>query len=455
MRVLDTVAAVSTPRGKGGIAVIRISGEGTAALAEKIFKSKQNPVAAPRRAVLGKICRPSGEVVDEGVAVFFAAPASFTGEDVLEISCHGGMLVTGAVLGAVLEAGARPADAGEFTARAMMNGKLSLSEAEALGALLDAGTAGQMALARGGMSGKLADAARSIYEGLALLLADVYAKIDFPDEDLMELGRDELAARLSELSDKTKALCATWQTGRAVSEGIKTVICGPVNAGKSTLYNALVGYDAAIVTDLAGTTRDIISETVSLGDVTLSLFDTAGLRETEDAVEKIGVQRARAALRDAELVLAVFDGSRPADEAARDLLLELQMLDATVIVVLNKQDKACLFESDLLANFAHVVTVSAAKGEISELRTLVERLYLSEKIDIRNDAVVANARQFAALSRGAEALDMSLEALSLDIPLDAACVEMERAMAAVGEVDGRAVGEDVVSEIFSHCCVGK
>ena len=455
MRVLDTVAAVSTPRGKGGIAVIRISGEGTAALADKVFKSKESPVSMPRRAVLGKICRPNGEVVDEGIAVFFAAPASFTGEDVLEISCHGGVLVTEAVLGAVLEAGARPADAGEFTARAMLSGKISLSEAEALGALLDAGTAGQMALARGGMSGKLADAVRGIYEGLALLLADVYAKIDFPDEDLMELGRDELAARLAELGEKTKALSATWQTGRAVSEGIKTVICGPVNAGKSTLYNALVGYDAAIVTDLAGTTRDIISETVPLGDVTLSLFDTAGLRETEDTVEKIGVQRARAALRDAELVLAVFDGSRPADEAARDLLSELQTLDATVVVVLNKQDKACLFESDLLDSFAHVVTVSAAKGEISELCTLVERLYLSAEIDIRNDAVVANARQFAALSRGAEAIRIALDALSLGIPLDATCVEMERAMAAVGEVDGRAVGEDVVSEIFSHFCVGK
>ena len=233
---------------------------------------------------------------------FFPAPASFTGEDVAELSCHGGALLTETVLGAVLAAGARPATAGEFTRRALLHGKMGLSSAEALGALLDAATPGQMALARGGLSGKLAEAIQDIYSKLALLLADSYAKIDFPEEDLGSLTREELTATLTELRRRVQQLSRTYRTGHAVGEGIRTVICGPVNAGKSTLYNALVGREAAIVTDIAGTTRDLLSETVALGAVTLRLCDTAGLRETADAVEQIGVERARRAMDEAELI---------------------------------------------------------------------------------------------------------------------------------------------------------
>ena len=321
MKVNDTIAAVSTPRGKGGIAVIRISGADPAAVLAKIFLPRgRSPVENPRRACFGNICMPAGEVIDEGLVTYFAAPASFTGEDVAEISCHGGVLLTEAVLGAAFAAGARPAQAGEFTARAMMNGKMGLSSAEALGALLEAGTKGQLALARGGMEGKLADATREIYERLSAILSDIYAKVDFPDEDLNSMSATELRAALAQVKEKTEALAATWQCGRAVSEGIETVICGPVNAGKSSLYNAIVGYDAAIVTDIAGTTRDIISETVSLGNVTLRLSDTAGLRDTADAVEQIGVARADAAIDRAELVLAVLDGSLVPDERVKAFL---------------------------------------------------------------------------------------------------------------------------------------
>ncbi len=454
--VFDTIAAVSTPRGKGGIAVIRISGAEAAAVLSRVFlpAGKSAPSETPRRACFGRICLPCGEVIDEGLAVFFPAPASFTGEDVAELSCHGGALLTKTVLGAVLAAGARPATAGEFTRRALLHGKMGLSSAEALGALLDAATPGQMALARGGLSGKLAEAIQDIYSKLALLLADSYAKIDFPEEDLGSLTREELTATLTELRRRVQQLSRTYRTGHAVGEGIRTVICGPVNAGKSTLYNALVGREAAIVTDIAGTTRDLLSETVALGAVTLRLCDTAGLRETADAVEQIGVERARRAMDEAELILAVLDASRPIEGEGAALLAELKKSPATVVVILNKTDLAAA-EVALPQEFSHVVRLCAATGEVEELRRLVEGLYLSDGIDLKQDAVVANARQYAALSRAEQLLDAALHALSLGVPLDAALVDAELAMGALGEVDGRAVDEEIVDRIFSHFCVGK
>lgn len=456
MELTDTIAAISTPRGKGGIAVIRISGEDTAAVLARVFTPKKNdPVSAPRRACFGEIRAPGGEVLDEGLVTYFPAPASFTGENVAEIACHGGALLTETVLAAVLAAGARGAHAGEFTRRALIHGKISLSGAEALGALLEAGTEGQMALARGGMEGRLSAAVQAVYARLSALLADVYAKIDFPDEDLSSLSREEIVLQLRDLKNTVAGLSATWRTGRAVSEGVRTVICGPVNAGKSSLYNALVGRDAAIVTDVAGTTRDVLCETVALGSVTLRLVDTAGLRESDDAVEKIGVERAMAEMTGAELVLAVFDASRPQGEAEAAFLASLRTLPGTVIAVLNKSDRGCTIEENLLSGFAAVVHTCARKREIGELAAAVERLFLSDKIDIRHDAVVANARQYGALCRAGEALGNSLTAFEAGLPFDVASSDAELAMQALGEVDGRAVSEDIVADIFSRFCVGK
>lgn len=456
MKVTDTIAAVSTPRGKGGIAVIRISGADAVPVLRRVFFSVGiAPWDAPRRACFGKISDGEGIVLDEGLATYFAAPASFTGEDVVEISCHGGVLLTSTVLGAVLAAGARAAEAGEFTARAVMHGKMALPEAEALGALLDADTGGRLALARGGMEGRLSREIKAIYERLSLILSDIYARVDFPEEDLSGMNPTELHDALVQVHAHVARLLATWQTGRAVSEGIETVICGPVNAGKSTLYNAIVGHAAAIVTDVAGTTRDILSETVSLGNVTLRLSDTAGLRKTDDAVEQIGVARADAAIERAELVLAVFDASAVPDREVLAFLDRLHAVQGRVVAVLNKQDKSALFPRELLADFAHVVELSAATGEIFALRQTVEGLFASAELDLRHDAIVSNARQYAALARAAEGLSRAIAALEDDVPLDASCVEVELAMGAVGEVDGRAVGEDIVADIFSHFCVGK
>ena len=456
MYIFDTIAAVSTPRGKGGIAVLRLSGADVFSVLQKVFRPfRGNGEYRPRYATYGEIVAADGSTMDEALVTYFPAPHSFTGEDVAEISCHGGALLTEQVLCRVFEAGARPAEAGEFTRRAVMNGKMKLSSAEALGALLEAKTAGQLKLARGGMAGKLSAKLESAFSRLSLLLADVYAKIDFPDEDLNSMSREELTAQLTALRGELSALLSTYRAGHAVAEGIATVICGPVNAGKSTLYNALVGRDAAIVTDVAGTTRDILCETVGLGNVTLRLFDTAGLRETDDAVEGIGVKRARAAMEEAELILCVLNASAPANDEVQALLAEMKEKAAPVVVVLNQCDRGDAFPTALLTDFAHVVRVSAAKEEISELRTLIEGLYLLDGLDLRADAIVSNARQHAALGRAVEALSASVEALSMDVPLDAACVDAELAMQALGEVDGRAVDEQILTDIFANFCVGK
>lgn len=451
----DTVAAVSTPRGKGGIAVIRISGPDAVALLGKVFRGKTNPAAHPRRACFGQILDADGTELDEGLALYFPAPHSFTGEDVAELSCHGGALLTEAVLTAVLATGARAAEAGEFTRRALLNGKMTLSSAEALGALLAANTTGQMVLARGGMTGRLSNAVGETFDRLSLLLADAYAKIDFPDEDLNTMSREELTAAFREVKDSLERLLATYRTGHAVAEGIATVICGPVNAGKSTLYNALVGREAAIVTDVAGTTRDILCETVALGSVTLRLFDTAGLRETDDTVEGIGVERAHRAMEEAELVFAVLDAAAPFGAEQAQLLKELKTLSATVVVVLNKWADGMRFPEEVLAGFDHVVRLAAKEGDVSPLRETVEKLYLTEGLSLREDAVVANARQHAALRRAADSLQTAIDALLAGVPLDAACVDAELAMSALGEVDGRAVDESIIASIFSNFCVGK
>ena len=456
MYVFDTIAAVSTPRGKGGIAVLRVSGAQTREILNKVFRPfAKNADFSPRYATYGEIVAADGTTMDEGIATFFQGPKSFTGEDVAEISCHGGALLTEQVLSRVLEAGARPAEPGEFTRRAVMNGKMKLSSAEALGALLEAKTTGQLSLARGGMSGKLSAALEGAFSRLSLLLADVYAKIDFPDEDLNSMSREELTAQLVAQRDELSALLATYRTGHAVAEGIATVICGPVNAGKSTLYNAMVGRDAAIVTDVAGTTRDVLCETVAMGQVTLRLFDTAGLRETEDAVEGIGIKRAREAMERSELILCVLNASAAPCDEVHALLAEMSQKNVPVVLVLNQCDRGDAFPAELLQGFENVVRVSAATGEIGELRALVESLYLSDGLDLRADAIVSNARQSAALSRAITALDASIEALSFDVPLDAACVDAELAMQYLAEVDGRAVDEQILTDIFANFCVGK
>lgn len=466
MRIFDTIAAVSTPYGKGGVALIRICGADAVTVADRVFKAASGRTLActdHAKMVYGEIFMPprneSANSIDDVMAVVFRAPHSFTGEDTVEITCHGGILVTRKVLSAILLAGARAAEAGEFTRRAYVSGKMKLSEAEALGDLLEARSESQLSLARGGMKGRLSGKTNELYERLLKVLSGIYAVIDFPDEDLSEMSREQMCEELDAILCELERLRATYKTGRAVNEGIPTVICGRTNAGKSSVYNRLLGYEAAIVTDIEGTTRDVLRQTAIVGKATLLLCDTAGLRDTEDKVESIGIERSLKEIEGSELVIAVFDGSRAPITEDIELCQRIKATGKCAIALINKSDVDSYGEegfADICRGFDRVLKISASTGEgFDALERAVEELFMDGSIDMENDAVVTGARQFAAIGGSIELLRRALSDMKDGMSLDACCVGVECAMAALGEVDGREIGEEIVADIFSRFCVGK
>lgn len=457
----STIAAISTPPGKGGVALIRVSGPDAFAVADKCFRPAVGETKfsqrAARTAVRGYFLA-DGAVIDDGLAFRFPSPHSYTGEDTVEFTCHGGALISHAVLEATFAAGATPAGAGEFTRRAYLNGRISLTEADAVGQLLEATSMGQVKLGGYESRTRLSEAFDRLHTGLVTLLSSLYASIDYPEEDLASLTDEEVAEGLLALSADADKLLRTYKTGHSIRAGIPTVICGRPNVGKSSLYNLLCREEAAIVTDVAGTTRDLIERTVSLGDLTLLLTDTAGIRETSDKVEKIGVERSRAALENAALVLAVFDRSMRLTDEDRELIERLKTLSATVIICLNKTDlpQADSDEFDRLTNaFPHSISLSAKTGDTETLTRLITTLFADGALTVGQDAILSDARQFGALSRAKELLTSAADAIRQGMTAEVACSDAELALAALSEADGRAVSEEVVNSIFSHFCVGK
>ena len=467
-RLTDTIAAVSTPRGKGGVALIRISGPDAGRICDLIFlpKGKTSPVSAPRRAVFGSVRYPegsnrAGDEADTGICVFYDGPRSFTGEDTAEICCHGGVLVTRDVLGAALAAGARQAEAGEFTRRAFAAGKISLPEAESLGLLLDAGTDEQLKLSRSGLSGTLTAECARLREEITFLLADLYARIDFPEEDLGSLSDEELKTRLEGLKNSASALRGTYRRGKAVVSGVATAICGRTNVGKSSLYNRLTGSEDAIVTDVAGTTRDVLTSTVSFGGVTLILSDTAGIRDSDERVEKIGIERALQRAREAELRFFLIESCSVPTPEEEELARTLISCPGDTIAVLTKRDLGeVLPEAAALAErFPHSCTISAGdRRGLDELEKTVSSLFPDGGVDISRDPVISTARQYEAVDRCASALCDAAAALRDGFSHDVLSVCLEDAASALSELDGRgqgAVSADVIERIFSVFCVGK
>ena len=462
--MFETIAAVSTPPGKGGVALIRISGEDAVSVASAMFR----PMAgAPlteresRRAVFGTICHPkTGDAIDTGLAILYRAPASFTGEDVAEITCHGGTAVTRATLAAAFAAGAVPAGPGDFTRRAFVNGKMTLSEAQAIGLLIDADTESRRALASGAARGNVSRALDRIATSLTEVLSALYAAIDYPEEDVGDEGEKQILTTVQTARADIDALRRTYKTGQAIAEGIPTVIAGLPNSGKSSLYNALLGREEAIVTDIPGTTRDVLSASADIGGVTLLLYDTAGIREGSDAVEQIGVQRAKDKLAGASLVLFVLDAGAPLQADCTALFEEVCALAVPTVVIFNKSDTGCALSTEEAEAFTtradYTISLSAKTGDgMEELRRVIAEIAGTDKLDTEHDAVIWDARQEASLTLAYDLLSDALCGLTMGDPLDAVCTVCESALAEIRGVDGRAVDEDIIAGIFARFCVGK
>lgn len=467
-----TIAAISTPPGKGGVAVIRISGDEALGIAKKIFRPRGNKTLdsiTPRLQIYGDIIY-LGEQIDDGLLTYFSAPNSYTGEDIVEISCHGGILVTQSVLESAFVAGAIPAERGEFTKRAFVNGKLSLTETEAIGMLLEAESHAQIMLSREKSRTKLKAATEKIRGKMVSILSSVFARIDYPDEDLGDMTRDEILAAVEAVKCDVEKLISTYKTGRAVTIGVPTVICGKPNVGKSTLYNLIVGEDAAIVTDIPGTTRDVLEKNIPIGNVLLKLYDTAGIRDGEvDTVEAIGISRSMEKIESAELILVLFDSSSfdKEDEKILDAVSKNTAVKIAILTKSNENENKSSQSYTILedfekkiekSDFEKIIKISAKerKGEALGLLTeAVNSLFCDEKITIGEDAVISSARQHAALMRARNFLSTAADAIKLGLPEDAVSSDVELALGAISELDGRAVSEEVVSDIFAKFCVGK
>lgn len=451
----ETIAAIATPQGVGGIGIVRISGPEALAVGDRVMRIKGRRLRelAGYTCAYGRVWDEQGPL-DEAVATVFREPHSYTGEDVVELSVHGGAYLLQRVLQACCDNGARPALAGEFTKRAFMNGKLDLTGAEAVIDLISAQGRQSARAALSARDGALFRKAGEVAGMLVSGAAGLAAWMDYPEEDIEETERKSLHETLEKAAGELDKLMATYETGRIFREGVETVIVGRPNVGKSTLMNLLADSERSIVTDIAGTTRDVVSDTVRLGEIVLHLSDTAGIRETGDAVERVGVQRAEAALRQAQLVLAVFDGSSRLDENDRRVIAQCR--DAAAVALVNKNDlPQCLETEEIEKAFAHVVYLSAKQREGTEkLRQTVEQMFALEQFDPAA-AVVANERQKESVRRARESIGQAMEALQGGVSLDAVGVCIEEGAGALLELTGEKAGQAVVNEIFSRFCVGK
>ncbi len=458
----STVAAISTPRGKGGIAVLRISGPDAVSVTEKVFFPKSGaPISSVESAksVFGTVYS-DGKPVDDCLATVFRSPHSYTGEDVVEISVHGGILLTETVLTALLSAGAKPAGPGEFTKRAYLNGKIDLTSAEAVADAIDSVSYDGLLLSRSQINGTLSRRISCISEMITDLLAEAYVSADYPDEDLSSISDEDFKSKVKKICSEIDDLSSTYISGRAVTEGIKTAIIGAPNAGKSSLLNRLAGFDRAIVTDIPGTTRDTLEETVTAGHAVLRLTDTAGIRAPIDQIERIGIERAKKAADESELIILVIDGSSDPDAPDAELINWLADLKEknrkTLVAAVNKLDKEGYHVPNLPKFFDLIVPVSALSGSgIEDLKKGISDLFVNDKIDFSTDAVLSNARQHSAVMTARTIVYEALERFSHGAGRDVCAMDLEVAQSALNETDGRETASEITDRIFERFCVGK
>lgn len=451
----DIIAAISTALSPSGIGVIRLSGEGCAQAADRVLRTVSGaPLSeAPnRKLVLADLLDRKGRVIDRILAVYTRGPHSYTGEDTVELQCHGSPAVLTEALSHLFACGARQAGPGEFTKRAFLNGQMDLTAAEAVIDLIEAETSDAAANAAGQVAGALQKKLEPVYEALVSVMSHFHAVLDYPDEDIDDFQLTSYAALLDAQMQTLSQLLATCQRGNVVKNGVSAVILGRPNAGKSSLLNALAGYDRVIVTDIPGTTRDTVEEKVRLGSLMLRLLDTAGIRDTGDTVERMGVERAVEAAKHADLALVVIDGSATLSPEDRRVI-EAAGTAAHTICILSKADlPQALCPGDL--EFDHVIPVSSVTGQgLDALTTAVEDLFAS---DVPCDGtLLTNHRHEAAITAARDAIARTRESMADGATPDAVLLDVEAALEAISEVTGRSMREDITSDIFSRFCVGK
>ena len=459
---MEPIAAIATGGNPTAIGIVRVSGDGCFFVCDRVFRAANGTAfaeQAPRKMICGEMLDSRGRVIDRGLAVRFSGPHSYTGEDSAEFHCHGSPVVLRELLSALFAAGARQAKAGEFTKRAFLNGRLDLTQAEAVVDLIDAETAAAARNAAAQLDGGLRRVLEPVQDALLDISSRFYAVVDYPDEDIEDIRPEQIAQALHDSSETLTRLLATCQRGKLLKAGVRTAIVGRPNAGKSSLLNALAGYDRAIVTDIPGTTRDTVEESVLCGGVLLRLIDTAGIRDTEDVVEQKGVERSRAALASADLVLAVVDSSVP-PTAEDETVLDLAAQHRAWILVASKSDLPsasapllCLRDN----RYAPVarVSVSSVTGEgLDTLEAAVAALFPAGE---SNDAgsLLTDQRQEEAVTRARDAIRRASGALDAGLTPDAVLTDAEEALEALGELTGRTAKDAIVSRIFSRFCVGK
>ena len=453
----DTIAAIATIPAPSAIGIVRLTGPDTRRILDGVFAPANGcPMSAqtPRKLVFGRALDRSGGVIDEALAVLFPGPNSYTGEDCAEIHCHGSPVVLDEVLAAAFARGARQARGGEFTQRAFLSGRMDLIQAESVADLIDAESAGAARNAVGQLQGRMSRSVGGIYDALMDVVSRFYAIVDYPDEEIEPLQQAQIEQTLAESAERLDALLATFSRGRLLKSGVPAVILGKPNAGKSSLLNALLGYDRAIVTDIAGTTRDTVEEKVLVGSVLLRLCDTAGIRDAADTVERLGVERAQQAAQRAELALLVLDGSAPLTREDEEAIAAARQA-RRMLVLVNKADLPQVLDTAALrVRFGEVIPLSARSGAgVDALCRAVEELFAGGETP--RGELLTNARQAESAQRALDAVRRAEQALRSGLSPDAVLTDAEEALEALAEFSGKRVRDDLVATIFSRFCVGK
>lgn len=456
--ITDTIAAISTGMTNSGIGIVRISGEDAFAIADKMYYSKSGKklVDMPSHTIQYGFIQDGGEMIDEVLVMLMKGPRSFTAEDTVEINCHGGVYAMKRILELAIKCGARPAQPGEFTKRAFLNGRIDLSQAEAVIDVINAKNEYALKSSVSQLKGSVLKVIKEIREKLIYEIAFIESALDDPEHISLDGYPQRLSEIINGIKQELSSLIESAENGKRMKEGIKTVIVGKPNAGKSSLLNLLIGEERAIVTDIAGTTRDILEEQINVHGISLNIIDTAGIRDTEDVVEKIGVNKAKSYAKDADLIIYVVDSSTPLDENDYEIIELIR--DRKAIVLLNKVDLTMVTTEELLKEKIEkqIIPVSAKEEQgIDCLENALKEMFYDGEISFNDQIYITNVRQKAALIEAKESLEKVEESILMDMPEDFFSIDLMSAYEALGSITGESVGEDLVNEIFSKFCMGK